>query len=95
MTIIYIVAGLAVVTLLAIGLMGWDRVVTWFRDSETIAFARAQLVTGVVLAGGVLADTLLNTSLIKPVLPADWLPYYLIVSGLATEWLRRRRATDL
>ena len=36
-------------------------------------------------------DPSLVTALIKP----EWVPYFLLANGIASEYLRRRRADDL
>lgn len=69
----------------------WQRVRAWFSDSETIAFARLQTALGFIAA----AITVLDPQLIAPILPSEYLPWFLLFNGLATEWLRRRRETDL
>lgn len=73
----------------------WEKTKAWFKDSETIFWARFQVLAGVALA-------------VLPTLnPVAWLDSALtpaqrwaaaataIVNGLVTEYLRRRRATDL
>lgn len=62
----------------------WDRIRVFFKDSETIAWARIQLVVGAVW-------TVLAMSDLSGVLPAKWLPYWLILSGIITELSRRAR----
>lgn len=58
----------------------------WFWRSETILWARAQMLVGVVW-------TVLSATDLSPVLDARWLTYWLIVNGVVTELLRRRGAT--
>lgn len=65
----------------------WDRIRRFFRNSETIFWARAQTFIG-LLAG---IATYVDPQLVAPVLPAKWLPVYLLVNGVLTEYLRRRR----
>lgn len=69
----------------------WSRIKSFFKDSETLAYARLQTALGLI--AGVL--TYVDPSLLAAILPAEWFPWFLILNGLATEYLRRRRATDL
>lgn len=69
----------------------WERIKSFFRGSETLAWARLQVAIGSV-AGVV---TYVDPSLLAGVLPAEWFPWVLLLNGLATEYLRRRRADDL
>lgn len=68
----------------------WQRIKTWFADSETIFWARFQMLLGII-AGVV---TYADPYLLAPVM-GDWFPWFLAINGLATEYLRRRRADDL
>lgn len=68
----------------------WDRIKTFFRDSETIFWARLQVFVG--LAAQVV--TFVDPSVLAPVLPADWLPWALVLNGVGTEYLRRRREPE-
>lgn len=69
----------------------WNRIKSFFGDSETIFWARLQVAFGALAA----AVTYFDPSLLAPILPAEWLPWLVFANGLATEYLRRRRATDL
>lgn len=60
----------------------------WIKDSETIAWARLQVLLGLVL--GVLAT--LDPYLVSSILPENWAPYWLLFSGILTELARRNRA---
>lgn len=73
-----------------------DAIKAWFKRSETIFWARVQVAAGIAGAvfTGALADPNVNSAL-QSVLKPDYVPYYLIAMGLLTEYLRRRRATDL
>ncbi len=66
----------------------WQKIKNWFKDSETIFFARLQLFIGAVW------QTLVMTDL-SPILPPKWLPVWLILSGVVTEYLRRRREKEM
>lgn len=68
----------------------WQRIREFFRDSETIAWARIQAVLGFLAV----IITYVEPALVVPVL-GDYAPWFLLLNGLATEYLRRRRAEDL
>jgi hypothetical protein len=63
----------------------WEKIKAWFKDSETIFFARLQMVAGAVWAVLTAAD-------LSPLLEPKWLTVWLLASGILTELLRRRRA---
>lgn len=69
----------------------WTRIKRWFRDSETIFWARLQVVLGAFAA----VVTYVDPAILAGVLPGGWLPWVVLCNGVATEYLRRRRATDL
>ena len=66
----------------------WTKIKTFFKDSETIFWARLQVFAGVVFAT-------LSTTDLTPLLPPKYLTLWLVFSGVVTELLRRRRAVDL
>lgn len=66
----------------------WSKIKAWFKDSETIFFARLQVLAGAVWAVLTAAD-------LSPLLEPKWLTVWLIASGIITELARRRRAGDL
>lgn len=57
----------------------------WFWRSETIAWARLQVLVGAVW-------TVLSATDLSPLLDPRWLTYWLIVNGIVTELLRRRNS---
>ena len=68
----------------------WAQIKTWweefhasFHNSETIWWARTQLVVGAVW-------TVLITTDLSPAISGKWLTYWLVFSGVVTELLRRR-----
>lgn len=69
----------------------WSRIKAFFADSETIFWARLQAAIGVV-AGIV---TYVEPQVLAPIIPGEWFPAFLVANGIATEYLRRRRADDL
>ncbi len=69
----------------------WTNIKNFFLGSETIFWARMQAFIGIV-AGIV---TYVDPQMLAPVIPSEWFPYFLVVNGVFTEFLRRHRATDL
>lgn len=63
--------------------MTFQSIKDWFRNSETILFARMQVMVGVVW-------TVLSVSDLSPLLSGKYLTYWLIFSGIVSEYLRRR-----
>ena len=61
----------------------WNKISGWFYNSETIAWARIQLLVGAVWT------VLLSTDL-SPIISGEWLTYWLVFSGVVTELLRRK-----
>ncbi|MBX3583542.1 MAG: hypothetical protein KF810_16780 [Rhizobiaceae bacterium] len=66
----------------------WSRIKKFFADSETIFWARLQAFIGVVAV----IVTYVDPQVLAPVIPSDWFPAFLVVNGVLTEFLRRRRA---
>lgn len=69
----------------------WEKIKRFFKHSETILLARVQALAGLVLAAVVAVDP----QLLATYLPTKYVPLWLIVSGVLTEYARRRRAEDL
>ncbi|RWM90026.1 MAG: hypothetical protein EOR84_22720 [Mesorhizobium sp.] len=69
----------------------WKRIKKFFKDSETIALARLQMIVGLVAA----VLTYVDPQMVAPILPAEWVPWLIVAHGYAIEYLRRRRAGDL
>ena len=63
----------------------------WFKDSETILWARFCTFMGTLAS----ILTFVEPALLEPILPPKWFPVLVLANGIATEWLRRRRADDL
>lgn len=69
----------------------WESVKAWFLKSETIFWARLN-----VLVGGISTIiTLVDPNLVAAVIDPRWVPAFFLVNGIATEVLRRRRAPNL
>ncbi|TIW48195.1 MAG: hypothetical protein E5V61_05660 [Mesorhizobium sp.] len=69
----------------------WATIRAWFKDSETIVWARLQMLAGAVLV--VIATT--DPTLFNQYIPERWLPLYIVGSGIVTEFARRLRAKDM
>lgn len=65
----------------------WEKIKIFFKNSEVIFMARLQMVLGFVA----IALTLVDPSVLAPIIPTNYLPWFLLLNGLATEYLRRRR----
>lgn len=74
----------------------WEKIKAWFKDSETIFWARLQVFVGVVVS--VLTVVVADPNAIAAVhamVEPKYVPLYLIGFGVLTELLRRYRADDL
>lgn len=70
----------------------WAKIRTFFRDSEVLAWARIQAALGVIA----LVLTYVDPAVMSPLIgDVGWFPWLVLANGIATEYLRRRRATDL
>lgn len=69
----------------------WESIKAFFSGSETIFWARLQVLIGAIAAAIVYFDP----GLLAPVLPAGWLPWVVLANGVATEYLRRRNDPEL
>lgn len=70
----------------------WQSIKSFFRNSETLFLARLQMAIGAIAE----ALTYVDPAMLQPVIgDAEWFPWFVLLNGLATEWLRRRRADDL
>lgn len=69
----------------------FDKIAAWFKHSETLVWARLQVLFGLVL-GTILV---LDPYLVSSILPENWAPYWLLFSGILTELARRYRAKNL
>lgn len=77
-----VMAGLAAALILA--WIIWPRIQAVFADSETVFLARFQMLLGVLM----MAD-------LTPIIPARYMPFYVVASGLITELARRSRSPDV
>lgn len=68
----------------------WERIKRFFKRSETILWARLQVLLGLIAAAVVSVDP----SLIAPFLEPKWVPVAFAVNGVVTEVLRRSRTHD-
>lgn len=66
----------------------WQRIRAFFKDSETIFWARLQMAVAAVVS--VVAT--IDPTLFAAYVPVKYLPIYVFVSGVITELARRSRA---
>lgn len=66
----------------------WRKITAFFKHSETIFWARLQVALGALAA----IITYVQPEVLAPIMPEGWLPWAVVVNGIATEYLRRRRA---
>lgn len=69
----------------------WNRIRRFFKDSETIFWARLQMLGAALVS--LLAT--IDPNLFASYVPAAWLPIYIFASGLITEVARRARDENL
>lgn len=69
----------------------WLGIKKFFRHSEVLFWARLQALLG----GAAVALTYVDPEMVKAVITPDRVPWFILANGIATEYLRRRRASDL
>ncbi len=69
----------------------WEKLKAFFKRSETILWARLNALIGFLAV----AATYVDPSLIQPILTPQNFAIYIFINGVATEYLRRRRAPNL
>lgn len=69
----------------------WEKIKAFFLSSETIFWARLNALTGALAT----AATFIDPSLLQSLLTPQTFAIYVLVNGVATEYLRRRRAPNL
>lgn len=69
----------------------WQRIKRFFKDSETIFWARLQAALGII--GAVI--TYVDPAVLQPIIPDQYFPLLLVANGIFTEYLRRRREGGL
>lgn len=69
----------------------WNWIKRVFTDKESIAWARIQAVIGALAV----AVTYVEPVVLQPIMPPGWFPWLLVLNGVLSEYLRRRRASDL
>ncbi|BCG88497.1 hypothetical protein MesoLj113c_46070 [Mesorhizobium sp. 113-3-9] len=69
----------------------WTKIKAWFKNSETIAWARLQMLAGAIMT----TISVTDPALFNQYVPEKWLPIYIVASGVLTEMLRRVRAKDM
>ena len=63
----------------------------FFSDSETILWARIQAALGIIA----LALTYVDPSLVTQLIDPKYVPLFILLNGVATEYLRRHRSKDM
>lgn len=69
----------------------WERIKAWFKHSETIFIARAQVFLGTLL--GVVANA--DPALFSHFVGAKWFPLFLVGHGMLVEYMRKRRDDEM
>lgn len=71
----------------------WEKIKSFFKDSEVIFWSRMQALLGLV--AGLL--TYVDPSIIQPLFGgnAQQFAIFLVINGFATEYLRRRRDSEM
>ena len=69
----------------------WDRIKTFFKNSETIAWAWLNMAVGSIAS--VLA--FVDPELVQALLTPQTFGFYVLANGVATKWLRQRREEDM
>lgn len=69
----------------------WENIVAFFKSSETIFWARLNALIGFIAT----IATYVDPSLLSSILTPQTFSIYVLVNGVATEYLRRRRAPNL
>lgn len=74
----------------------WPKIVTFFKDSEVIFYARLQSIGGVVLLVGDAVFEVVSHSDLSPFISnPKTLATVVMVNGILTELLRRRREPEM
>ena len=70
----------------------WGKLKSWWHHSETLFWADLQAVLGFIA----LVLTYVDPSTLAPVIgDAKWFPWFVLLNGIATRYLRKRNADDL
>ena len=96
MTALLLVGG-AMATLAIVSWFVWPSISSWFRDSETLFFARLQMLVGGLWSVLVMTDVspVLNAFAVYDPNLGKAIPIVLFAWGVITETARRSRASDL
>ena len=75
----------------------WQRLLLVFRNSETVLWARAQVLVGALMALAEGATSFVQdpaiSGAVQQIVKPEYLPFYVIAIGLVTELVRRHRTT--
>lgn len=69
----------------------WDRIRVWFHDSETLVWARLQVLGGIVFTTLATTDPDVIKGAVDALNLTRWWPLLLIAAGVVTELVRRSR----
>jgi hypothetical protein len=69
----------------------WDKLKAFFLRSETVFWARLQVVLGIAAA----VVTYVDPSVLQPIIPSAYYPLLLVANGVFSEYLRRRNDPDI
>lgn len=69
----------------------WDKLKAFFLRSETVFWARLQVVLGIAAA----VVTYVDPSVLQPIIPSAYYPLLLVANGVFSEYLRRRNDPDM
>lgn len=69
----------------------WDKIKHFFKSSETIFWARLNALLGALAT----AATFVDPSLLQELLTPRTFAIYVLVNGIATEYMRRRRDPNM
>ena len=64
----------------------WEKLKAFFLRSETVFWARLQVVLGIAAA----VVTYVDPSVLQPIIPSTYYPLLLVANGVFSEYLRRR-----
>ena len=64
----------------------WEKLKAFFLRSETVFWARLQVVLGIAAA----VVTYVDPSVLQPIIPSAYYPLLLVANGIFSEYLRRR-----
>ena len=70
----------------------WSTIRVWFHDSETIVWARLQVVAGIVFTVIATTDQTILRQVVDALHLTRWWPILVVAAGIVTELVRRSRS---